>query len=236
MTKSFLLASAAGFVAVAGAQAADLPIKAKAVQHVKVCSLYGAGFYYIPGTDICMKVGGYVRLSGHFSNGGASIPLGPMDGAGGRNTRPDSSDIIMRSRAVATFDTRQQTQYGTLRTYLRTGFDQQTSEGSPTASPGVFITRGFVQFAGFTFGKAQSHYDFFSRPAVAYNAGQILITDSYDKGHMVAAYTVQFGGGLSASIAAEHSQRKPTVWTGVAAFPTLGFHATQNNLRPPDMA
>ena len=31
-----------------------------AIRHL-ICSLYGDGFYYIPGTDICLKVGGYVR-------------------------------------------------------------------------------------------------------------------------------------------------------------------------------
>ena len=61
MVKSLLLGSAAGLVAVAGAQAADLPVKAKPVQYVKICSLYGAGFYYIPGTDMCLKIGGWVR-------------------------------------------------------------------------------------------------------------------------------------------------------------------------------
>ena len=61
MVKSLLLGSAAGLVAVVGAQAADLPVKAKPVQYVKICSLYGAGFYYIPGSDICLKIGGYVR-------------------------------------------------------------------------------------------------------------------------------------------------------------------------------
>ena len=55
MVKSLLLGSAAGLVAVAGAQAADLPVKAKPVQYVKICSLYGVGFYYIPGTDMCIK-------------------------------------------------------------------------------------------------------------------------------------------------------------------------------------
>ena len=30
-------------------------------QYVKICSLYGAGFYYIPGTDTCIKLGGYLR-------------------------------------------------------------------------------------------------------------------------------------------------------------------------------
>ncbi|MFX7106338.1 porin, partial [Acinetobacter baumannii] len=59
--KSLILGSAAVIAASAGAQAADLPVKAKAVQYVKICSLYGAGFYYIPGTDTCIKLGGYVQ-------------------------------------------------------------------------------------------------------------------------------------------------------------------------------
>src|SRR3972149_11419346 len=62
MVKSLLLGTAAGLVAMVGAQAADLPVKAKPVQYVKICSLYGAGYYYIPGTDTCLKVGGWVRL------------------------------------------------------------------------------------------------------------------------------------------------------------------------------
>ncbi len=75
MVKSLLLGSAAGLVAVAGAQAADLPVKAKPVQYVKICSLYGAGFYYIPGTDTCLKIGGWVRQylgvnsNGNLTNG-----------------------------------------------------------------------------------------------------------------------------------------------------------------------
>ena len=62
MVKSLILGSAAGLLAMGGAQAADLPVKAKAVEYVKICSLYGAGFYYIPGTDSCIKLGGYLRV------------------------------------------------------------------------------------------------------------------------------------------------------------------------------
>ena len=62
MVKSLILGSAAGLLAMGGAQAADLPVKAKAVEYVKICSLYGAGFYYIPGTDTCIKLGGYLRV------------------------------------------------------------------------------------------------------------------------------------------------------------------------------
>ena len=72
MVKSLLLGSAAGLVAVAGAQAADLPVKAKPVQYVKICSLYGVGFYYIPGTDMCIKIGGWVRAEAAWSTNGSS--------------------------------------------------------------------------------------------------------------------------------------------------------------------
>ena len=51
--RTLILGSAAGLMALSGAaQAADLPVKAKAVEYVRICSLYGAGFFFIPGTDI----------------------------------------------------------------------------------------------------------------------------------------------------------------------------------------
>ena len=42
MVKSLVLGSAATIVAMSGAQAADLPVKAKPVEYVRICSLYGA--------------------------------------------------------------------------------------------------------------------------------------------------------------------------------------------------
>src|SRR5881392_3984204 len=73
MVKSLLLGSAAGLIAVAGAQAADLPVKAKPVEYVKICSIYGAGFFYIPGTDTCIKIGGWVRAEYAFQTGNSSV-------------------------------------------------------------------------------------------------------------------------------------------------------------------
>ena len=70
--KTLLLGTAAGLVAVAGAQAADMPVKAAPVQYVKICSLYGDGFYYIPGTDTCLKMGGYVRVQAEYNMGAAA--------------------------------------------------------------------------------------------------------------------------------------------------------------------
>ncbi|WP_207547760.1 porin, partial [Methylobacterium indicum] len=56
LVKSLLLGSAAGLTVVAAAHAADLPIKKAApVEYVRVCSTHGAGFFYIPGTDTCLR-------------------------------------------------------------------------------------------------------------------------------------------------------------------------------------
>jgi Porin subfamily len=208
MVKSLLLGTAAGLVAVAGAQAADMPVKAAPVQYVKICSLYGDGFYYIPGTDICLKVGGYVRgeyfynygangTNGPFQGGaaGASNPQG--NGAGFRD-RSDGGDWIMRSRAYAWFDSRQQTEYGTLRSYLQVGvnYDSPNPSGS-----GFNANRAFIQFAGFTIGTAQSFYDFYSSPASSFFGPNA--SDTGDGGWKVFAYTAQYGNGFSSTFSIE---------------------------------
>jgi len=162
-------------------------------EYVKVCSLYGVGFYYIPGTDICMKLGGYVRFQQNF--GATDVTGGPFAGVGGLNNRVASEDQSYRVRWLLQHDTRQQTAYGTLRTYMILGFSQDSGTDG-TAGFGttrIYATRAFIQLAGFTFGKATSYFDFVSSAAVAYNAGATSSPDTGDAGHVVAAYTAQLG-------------------------------------------
>src|SRR5215475_8971178 len=85
MVKSLLLASAAGLAVTAGAQAADLPVKAKPVEYVKVCSLYGAGFFYLPGTETCLKIGGYASYEAVF--GATASHVQRVNGDIGLHTR-----------------------------------------------------------------------------------------------------------------------------------------------------
>jgi hypothetical protein len=165
MVKSLLLGTAAGLVAVAGAQAADMPVKAKPVQYVKICSLYGDGFYYIPGTDVCLKIGGYVRGEYSYGFSSASMTNGPFANTGGYTTRVDGQDWMMRTRAYVWMDSRQQTEYGTLRTYFQLGVNYDNPQGTNT---NFNANRAFIQFAGFTVGTAQSFYDFYSSPASSY--------------------------------------------------------------------
>src|SRR6184192_4375197 len=78
--RTLILSSAAGLMALSGAQAADLPVKAKAVEYVRICSLYGAGFFYIPGTDTCIRLGGYLRVDTTFNGGVYDAPFWSGDG------------------------------------------------------------------------------------------------------------------------------------------------------------
>jgi hypothetical protein len=199
MVKSLLLGSAAGLVAVAGAQAADLPVKAAPVQYVKICSLYGAGFYYIPGTDTCIKIGGYVRAEWNYQANGSFNPV--------RNynfSNPGRDREVERTRAGITVDIRSQTAYGTLRGYatiLPTATNGNAIGGGPYATPGVFAPAMFIQFAGFTFGKTASFFDFDLQPYS--NQTNIWSSNQAGNGIQVLAYTAQFGGGFSASLSAE---------------------------------
>jgi hypothetical protein len=235
MVKSLLLVSAAGLVASAGAQAADLPVKAKPVEYVKVCSLYGAGFYYIPGTDICLKLYGYVRYQADY--GTSSITAGPFAGSNVANNRLATQDWAGRARTIVGFDTRQQTAYGTLRAYMNVGFTKDTNANAGyVATAGIptpmYANRAFIQLAGFTWGLATSYFDFVSTAAVAYNAGFTHAPDTGDAGQLVAAYTATLGNGVSASLSFEQSRRNNTSNLNLAAFgvPTGAF--VGDNLSP----
>jgi Porin subfamily len=220
--KRVLLGSAAGLFAVAGAQAADLPIKAKPVEYVKVCSLYGAGFWYVPGTDTCIKIGAFAKLEANYGAGGGGNALG----AGGTNAQGDfggaydrtTNMFNFRTRGAISFDMRQQTEYGTLRSYIDVGASVSTNGGGfagsavfqplgPSSAFGtqaIFMDRAFIQFAGFTAGRMRSFFDMVFTGAYAL-AQQRFTGDSSPNGITGIAYTWQFGGGLSASFSLEDS-------------------------------
>ena len=74
LIKSLLLGSAAGIVAVATAQAADLPTrKAAPVEYVRVCNVGGITGWTLPGSDTCVKFSGY--MTAHVIGGNLHEPV-----------------------------------------------------------------------------------------------------------------------------------------------------------------
>jgi hypothetical protein len=81
LIKSLLLGSAAGIVAVATAQAADLPTrKAAPVEYVRVCNVGGITGWTLPGSDTCVKFSGY--MTAHFIGGNLSNQYNSAEGIG----------------------------------------------------------------------------------------------------------------------------------------------------------
>ena len=217
MVKSLILGSAAGLLAVSGAQAADLPVKAKAVEYVRVCSLYGAGFFYIPGTDTCIKLGGYLRVDTTFNAAGVQNTPAWSGDAGQGNRYRDY--YTTRARLALTVDTRTATEYGVVRTFGQGDFTFDTLGGA-TFNPNSLATNlgnngnllnsagggytaveyVFIQFAGFTFGKSSSA---FATPWNGYpgnNSSFLLGGHDTVTGVNNIQYTAQFGNGVSGTI------------------------------------
>jgi hypothetical protein len=206
MVKSLLLGSAAGLVAVTAGQAADLPVKAKPVEYVRICSLYGAGFFYMPGTELCMKIGGFVRYEAAEGSNG-NLSWGPFSGnANNRNT----TNLAFRARGYITADVREQSAYGTIRGYIAVGLSTN-SAGLDTSANQFSANRAFLQFAGFTWGITQSFYDYYSAAAVLLRAGYSPSSDTGDPGWVVAGYTAQLGNGFTATISEEARRLTETI-------------------------
>ncbi len=144
---------------------------------MKICTAFGLGFYYIPGTDTCLKVGGFVRMDIGLNASGSHNPY--FGGAAARTNREDTPFYQTRTRGVISFDARSETEWGTLRAYIRAGWEMNSSTSSYTVGGGGFVDttyrgstwwdRAFIQFAGLTVGKAVSFFDFYTN-ALSYSS------------------------------------------------------------------
>ena len=178
---------------------------------MKVCSLYGAGFYYMPGTDMCIKIGGWVRAEVAAETNGSFGGANP--GADFANTNSRATNYIgARARGYITADAREQTAYGVARGYIDVGNNTTVTDGGTpngTSNANFSSNRAFVQWAGFTAGLSVSFFDFYPAAAQNYRAGYLPTEDTGDGGWWIWAYTAQFGGGVSATLSAE--ERRNTI-------------------------
>lgn len=204
LIQSMVLGTIAALPFAVAAQAADLPSrKAAPVAYVKICDVYGRGFYYIPGTNTCLKVGGRVRFELAYrpasnvwvhGRGGGSFTLGKT-----------SDTVGWRARAYMAMDARTQTAWGTVQTVFLIAVRSRSGlfggsgngpQGAITGSPQVY--RAYIRFAGFTVGRAAGNFYFM--PSRMYEPQYYA---SSATGELQIAYTAVFGNGFSATIALE---------------------------------
>ena len=195
LMKSLLLGSAAGIVAVASAQAADLPTKkgAPAAEYVKVCTINVGGTpivgFTLPGSDTCLKISGYDS---------AQYTIASHSDAG-------QNAIGFFNRAQVNFDAVSNTGAGPLLAHLELQADYGTGFDSRYGGYGAGLARtqensAYITWAGLTVGKHGSFFDYLAGGA----AWDDFISPDHSGGPVpLAAYTVSVGGGFSATLSLE---------------------------------
>jgi len=229
--KSLLLGAAAGFVALTGAQAADLPGKAAPAEYVRICDTYGAGFFFIPGTDTCLRIGGYVRMDAYL----------------GQQFSPATNVYSTRTRLLLNFDARSNTEYGLLRAYgeflIQRGPGnnvlpsiQATGAGSTGQASAAYMSRAFIQFAGFTFGNSASFFNFYQGDLQFVASAGAAMDPSRNSSNLIA-YTASFGSGFSATISIEDPQfrRLGSIPPAYSTVHTAGNGIVYNGQGIPDV-
>ncbi len=229
--KSLLLGAAAGFVALTGAQAADLPGKAAPAEYVRICDTYGAGFFFIPGTDTCLRIGGYVRMDAYL----------------GQQFSPATNVYSTRTRLLLNFDARSNTEYGLLRAYgeffIQRGpannvlpSVQATGAGSTGQASAAYMSRAFIQFAGFTFGNSASFFNFYQGDVQFVASSGAAMDPSRNSSNLIA-YTASFGSGFSATVSIEDPQfrRLGSIPAAYATAHTAGNGIVYNGQGIPDV-
>jgi hypothetical protein len=182
--KTLLLGAAAGLMTVGAAQAADLPMtKAEAVEYVKVCTEFGEGFFYIPGTDTCLRISGEVRADYKVFD---------------THSNDDSDAYDFTTEGRVKFDARTQTEYGLLRSFFQ--INARTGSNDSGASSGFAVDKAFIQFGGLTAGYAHTFFGIYDN-----EYGDTIFAGYFSSSSTVnlLAYTATFGGGFSATLSVE---------------------------------
>ena len=211
LSKSLLLGSAAALVAAVSAQAADLPSKKAApAQYVKICDAAGAGYFYIPGSDTCLKISGYVEVDARGQNT-KKITAGYRSA----NAFDLSTDVEID------LDTVTKTSYGDLTTHIGYEADSGASN-SYNGNLSAYIDEAYLTFAGLTAGRKETLF----QTGLGSNGYNHQAFNSDFKNN-VMQYTASFGGGFSATLSVEDSTGNRS------GTPVEGY--TVNGGRAPDV-
>lgn len=253
LAESLLVASVGCLILTAQARAADLVLPDAPLGYVRVCDAYGAGFFSLPGTDTCLKIGGLVYGETRLYSGGYRLSNAATWANGVKaGTVPSLSQFQPSGRntfgwdalGAVELDAHAPTAFGDIRIFGRAdtffGAGAVASTGilstaggaafnNPTASQNLkdvtFVDRAFLQFAGLTAGRAQSMFDFY---ADAVNWEGLRGSNATTQ---LIAYTATIGGGFSTTLSLED----PNARRGAIGSTIAGDQAAYTGTRAPDI-
>ncbi|MES0027801.1 porin [Mesorhizobium sp. M0040] len=213
--KSLLLGSAAALIAVSGARAADAVVVAEPepAEYVKICDVYGAGYFYIPGTETCLRIGGYVRYDIGIGD------VGSFDGAKTTDQQDgDSQDTYYKhARFTLKTWTGQETEMGTLKTYTETRFNwgnhNDYLDDNYNGGTSVSLNFAWIQLGGLRVGKDESAFDTFIGYAGNVIQDTLVPYGGFDTN--VVQYYFDAGNGFSAVASLETGSGSAAAAPGV---------------------
>ncbi|MBC8717970.1 porin [Ochrobactrum sp. Marseille-Q0166] len=190
--KHFLCASAAVFSFASAAQAADAIVapEPEAVEYVRVCDAYGAGYFYIPGTETCLRIHGYIRYD---ITGGDDVYAKTL-------AKRERDTYDMTSRFELSLSTASETDLGTLKTYADARFDWNNGVSGASGE----LRYAYIQLGGLRLGLDESAFVTFTG-----YLGDVINDDVILAGGTrtnAISYTFKGGNGFSAIIALEQGQ------------------------------
>jgi len=193
--KSLLLGSAAALAVVSGAQAADAVVAAEPepMEYVRVCDAYGTGYFYIPGTETCLKISGQLRYEKRFERVG-----------------DQGSEYDNHSRVRINFEAKNDSEWGTVYSWVRLQGDQVNNNGSTLTGVSTSPVDGatlrtnhpnsdmrfyyYFGIGGLEFGNYDSQWAKFMGDGGRTDDGGIYTTDfDYPDSRQYVSYTADFG-------------------------------------------
>jgi hypothetical protein len=175
-------------------------------QYVKICNAQGDGFFVVPGTDSCIRVGGRVRAE--FGYVAPTAIYGNPTAT--TNTISSAEEAVntwgWEGRGRIDFDHRTQTEYGTVQTVVimrmtRTSgvLDQVGPQAYASRTNSTQLERAYIRFGGITAGQASDNFTFM--PGRLYGNAHWA---AFAFGARQLAYTAILGNGVSATIGAQN--------------------------------
>ncbi|WP_375612473.1 MULTISPECIES: porin [unclassified Bartonella] len=189
--KSLFLSSTAAFLAISGAHAASTVIaEPEPVEYIRVCDAYGKGYFYIPGTETCMRLSGNVRTD---FIGGDNI-----DATTETELRNKRKTYGAASRLTLVFQAASETEMGTLRSYARI----YSNWGDGRDNAAAKLAAAYIELGGFRVGLDDTIFNSWTG-----DYGNVLNDDSIAPAGTTRtnfiSYTFSGDSGFSAIIGAE---------------------------------
>lgn len=199
MKKTFLgAATVAGLCMAVPAANAQVAPEPEPVEYVRVCDAFGKGAFYIPGTDTCMRIGGYIYSD---ARGGRQVGARRLSELKGHHWRT-------QTRAELYFEMLKETEIGLMRTKIE--LRRQFDNGHDTWTRPLRFA--YIELGGVRIGVDEGSFNSFFGYYGDFIHDNTVLGGGYRNN--VLQYRYAFDNGLTALLSLEQGADEETDFNG----------------------